>query len=249
MDNSTYVALSLAQAMERELDMTANNMANANTAGFKGEHMIFESYLLDGAGVQEGEDISFVLDKGSFLDTTQGPVSQTANPLDLALLGQGWFSYETTDGQLAYGRDGRFTLDTQGNIITLNGSRLLDVGGGSITVPQDAGELTIARDGTISSAANGVLGQIGVFDLPDLQSLELIGGGMFVRPDGSKAPLQVSSVNTEVVQGSIEGSNIEPVMEMTRLMQVQRAYERAINLMNDEDDLRQTTLQRLNNVS
>ena len=250
MDNSTYVALSLAQAMRQELDVTANNIANANTAGFKGEHIVFESYLHEGGGIEDSQDISFVTDVGSYLDARQGPMTQTGNPLDVALLGKGWMSYETAEGQVAYGRDGRFALDQQGVLITTSGARVLDVGGGTITIPPDAGELTISRDGTISSGTNGVIGQIGVFDLPDLQALMRIGNGLLVRPEGSgPAPARLSALETEVVQGSIEGSNVEPVSEMTRLMEIQRAYERAINLMSGEDDLRRDTLRRLSQTT
>ena len=250
MDNSTYVALSLAQAMRQELDVTANNIANANTAGFKGEHIVFESYLHDRAGVDADQDISFVTDAGSFTDTRQGPMTQTGNPLDIALLGKGWLSYETAEGQIAYGRDGRFAVDQQGNLITMSGARVLDVGGGAIALPPDAGDLTISRDGTISSINNGVIGQIGVFDLPDIQALVRIGNGLLTRSEGAgPAPAQISALETEVVQGSIEGSNVEPVTEMTRLMEIQRAYERAVNLMSGEDELRRDTLRRLGQIA
>lgn len=245
MDNSNYVALSLAQAMRRELDVTANNIANANTAGFKGEHLMFESYLHDGSGTSEREGVSYVIDGGSYLNTQQGPLTQTGNPLDVALMGDGWFSYETGEGQTTYGRDGRFTLDTQGYLVTLNGARVLDEGGSAIAVPQGASELSITRDGTLSAANTGVIGRLVVFDLPDLQSMERMGGGMFIRPEGAPAPARIAALQTEVVQGSIEGSNVQPVTEMTRMMEIQRAYDRAVNLMSGEDDLRRDTLRRL----
>ena len=245
MDNSNYVALSLAQAMQRDLDVTANNIANANTAGFKGEHIVFESYLHDSADPQVTEDVSFVLDSGSYLDDRQGPLSETGNPLDVALLGKGWFSYRTPEGDMAYGRDGRFVTSPQGDLMPLSGSMVLDAGGGEIALPPGTGDVVISRDGTISTADGGVIAQIGVFDLPELQSLERIGNGMFVRAEGAAPAVQIAALETEVVQGSIERSNIEPVVEMTRLMEIQRAYERAVNLMTAEDDLRRDTLQKL----
>lgn len=249
MDNSSYVALSLAQAMRRELDVTTNNIANANTAGFKGEHIVFESYLHEGSGTEEREGVSYVIDGGSYLDNQQGPLTQSGNPLDVALLGKGWFSYRTDAGQTAYGRDGRFTLNEQGNLVTLNGAQVLDAGGGAIAVPPGAGGLEISRDGTISSEANGVIGRIGVFDIDDLQSFERIGGGMFVRPESAGEPPLIAAMETEVVQGSIEGSNVQPVTEMTRMMEIQRAYDRAVNLMSGEDDLRRDTLRRLSQAT
>jgi len=245
MDNSNYVALSLAQAMRRDMDVTANNIANATTAGFKGEHIVFESYMHEASGTDTNSEINFVMDAGSFLDDSQGPLTQTGNPLDLAILGKGWFSYQTPDGRTAYGRDGRFVLDQQGNLMTLTGALVLDEGGNPIAIPEDAGAIEIARDGTMSSETNGVIGKVGVFELPDLQALERIGNGLFVRAPGSPEAQDIDAIHTEVVQGSIERSNIEPVTEMTRMMQIQRAYERAINLMSGEDDLRRDTLRRL----
>ncbi|GHF36237.1 flagellar basal-body rod protein FlgF [Seohaeicola zhoushanensis] len=245
MDNSTYVALSLAQSMRRDLDVTANNIANANTAGFKGEHIVFESYLHKGGAENAETEISFVAETGSFTDDSQGALSQTGNALDVALLGKGWLSYRTEDNQIAYGRDGRFTVDTDGALVTLSGARVLDTGGGEISIPPGAGDIEIARDGTISSSIAGPIARIGVFDLPDLQALNRLGNGMLVRPPGTGTGLQVPAERTEVVQGSIESSNVQPVTEMTRLMEIQRSYERAINLMNGSDELRRDTLQRL----
>lgn len=245
MDNTGYVALSLAQAMRRELDVTSNNIANASTAGYKGEHIVFENYLHDDAGLNESEDVSFVLDTGSYLDARQGPVSETGNPLDVAILGQGWLSYQTPEGQTAYGRDGRFAVNAQGTLVTLSGAPVLDTGGGVINIPQDAGEVMISRDGTISTANNGPIGRLGLFALPDLQALDRIGAGMFVRAEGAPPAVALAATDSEIVQGSIEGSNVQPVVEMTRMIEIQRAYERAVNLMSSEDDLRRDTLRRL----
>ena len=247
MDNSTYVALSLAQVMRRELDVTANNIANANTAGFKGEHIVFDSYLYD-SGESGAQPISFVTDAGSFLDNRQGPLSQTGNPLDVGLLGKGFMSYRTPEGQLAYGRDGQFTVDARGNLVTMAGNQLLDAGGTPIALPQDAGEISIARDGTISGSEAGVIAQIGVFDLPDLQGMLRLGNGMLGQPEDGQRATQMTALETEVVQGSVEASNVEPVTEMTRMMEIQRSYERAVNLMSGEDDLRRDTLRRIGQI-
>ena len=127
MDNGTYVSLSLATAMRNALDVTANNIANANTAGFKGERVEFDSYMLRETGTEDGRETDFLIDQGSFMDPAQGAMSRTGNPLDLALQGDGWFAYET-DGGTAYGRDGRFALSPDGNLVTLNGALRSDAG-------------------------------------------------------------------------------------------------------------------------
>lgn len=244
MDNSTYVSLSLATALQRNLDVTANNMANANTAGFKGERVVFSSYLHRDDTASTGHT-NFLIDRGSYINTQQGAVSHTGNPLDVALRGSGWFAYETPQGQRAYGRDGHFATDAQGNLVTMSGARVLDIAGNQIALPPDAGtDLSISRTGMISSLANGAIAQIGVFELPDVQAYERIGNGMFVPPDIEGLRPPVPDEITEVVQGAVEGSNVQPVVEMTRMMSIQKAYERAVQLMNGEDELRRDLLRR-----
>lgn len=243
MDNSTFVSLSLNSVLVRELNMTANNIANANTAGFKGERLTFDNFI-----VREGDDeTAFVVSNASFLDEKQGAVTYTGNTLDVALQGKGWFSYRTTEGQIVYGRDGRFNVDTQGNLVTLNGDHVLDDGGGDITFPPDtAGIATISKDGTISAEGNGTIAKIGVFALPDIQSFERIGAGRFTPPKSGGGVTEATiDTSTQVLQGAVEGSNVQPVLEMTRLIEMQRAYERSSKLMDGEDDLRRKTLQQI----
>ncbi|WP_341212415.1 flagellar basal-body rod protein FlgF [uncultured Limimaricola sp.] len=249
MDNSTYVSLSLATAMHNALDVTANNIANANTAGFKGERVVFDSYLHRETGVDESRNTEFLIDQGSYMNPEQGAMSRTGNPLDLALQGDSWFGYETSDGRTAYGRDGRFALDPNGALVTLSGAKVLDAGGAPISLPPDlGGEVSISQDGTISTLTGGVIGRVGLFDLPDLQSYERIGSGMFVPPEGVDTARPATS-GTRVVQGMIESSNVQPVVEMTRLMAIQQAYERALKLVGGEDDLTRDMLRRIGSVT
>ncbi|MGR3465438.1 flagellar basal-body rod protein FlgF [Limimaricola sp.] len=244
MDNSTYVSLSLATAMRNALDVTANNIANANTAGFKGERVVFDSYLHRASGTDENVETDFLIDQGSYMDPNQGAMSRTGNPLDLALQGDGWFGYETEAGT-AYGRDGRFALDPDGALVTLSGARVLDPGGAPIALPPDTGgEVKISEDGTISTQGGGVIGRVGLFELPDLQGYERIGAGMFVAPDAGDTARPAND-GTRVVQGAVEGSNVQPVVEMTRLMAIQQAYERALKLVSSEDDLTRDMLRRI----
>lgn len=241
MDNSTFVSLSLNSALKRELDLTANNIANANTAGFKGEHMSFESYLVD----TNGGETEFVIDSGSFMDKRQGPVSYTGNTLDVALQGTGWFSYMTAEDRVSFGRDGQFRVNALGTLVTLNGDRVLDDGGGEITFPPDtAGVAIISADGTISARGAGTIAKIGVYSLPGLQSYERIGSGRFVPPEGEVAPFIIDDT-TRVMQGALEGSNVQPVLEMTRLIDIQRAYERSTKLMESANELRRKALQQI----
>ena len=145
MDNSTYVALSQLTALERQLDVTANNIANANSTGFKAERVLFESYLNPDSTDVTGEGTSYLIDRGSYLDDRSGVVLQTGNPLDMALSGAGWFAYELEDGQQAFGRDGNFVLDPQGRVVTTSGAQVLDAGGAPLAAAGHGGPLRAAR--------------------------------------------------------------------------------------------------------
>lgn len=243
MSETSYISISLAASLQRQLDITANNIANANTAGYKGEHVVFESFMQKNAGI--GLDpAEFVRDTGSYIDTRPGAMVQTGNPLDLALHGEGWFSYRTADGQQTYGRDGSFTLDAQGNLIVLSGAKVLDEGGAPIMLPTEGiGTLSVSEDGTISGNGTGPLARIGVFDIPEIQSYKRIGSGMLIAPDAAATPRP--ALSTQVMQGSLELSNVNPIREMTRLIDVQRAYERANTLMGNADTLRRDSLRRI----
>jgi flagellar basal-body rod protein FlgF len=246
MDTISHVALSLAAAMRREMNVTANNIANANTSGFRSERVAFETFL--DAGGAPGDDSDFVIDAGSYVDMRPGALASTGNPLDVALNGPGWFAYRAEDGRTAYGRDGRFMVDGEGNLVTVTGAQVLDAGGGPIGVPPDAGAVEIAPDGTLSSEAGVPLARIGVFDLPAIQRFERLGGGLFVPPEGEGAGA-VPAVGTRVVQGALEQSNVQPIVEMTRLMDIQKAYERATQLTRTHDELARDAIRRIGRQS
>ncbi len=246
MDTISHVALSLEAAMRREMEVTANNIANANTSGFRSERVVFEAFVETGSE-SEGEN-SFVIDVGSYADLRAGALSATGNPLDVALSGTGWLAYRTEDGRTAYGRDGRFSIDADGNLVTVTGTQVLDIGGGTIAVPPDAGSIEIASDGTLSTEAGVPLARIGVFDLPGIQSFERLGGGLFVPPEGQQAGA-VPALGTTVVQGSLEASNLQPIVEMTRLMEIQKAYERATKITQTHDELARDAIRRIGSQS
>ncbi|MGI3170966.1 flagellar basal-body rod protein FlgF [Pseudooceanicola sp. C21-150M6] len=248
MDNTTYVALSLARAMQRDLDVTANNIANANTAGFKAERVVFSSYLHPDEGAEVGEGTNFVVDEGSFLDEQQGAFTRTDNPLDVAVRGKAWMSYRTPEGTQAFGRDGQFEVNANGTLVTLSGAHVLDEGGADIVIPPGAGEIKISVDGTIASDNAGVLGKIGLFDLPDIQSYVRLGASMIAPPEG-RASMARAAQGSELAQGTLELSNVQPIQEVTRLMMIQKAYDQATKLMTTEDELKKDMLRRMGQMS
>ncbi|TMV83452.1 flagellar hook basal-body protein, partial [Thioclava sp. BHET1] len=162
--------------------------------------------------------------------------------------GQGWFSYQTAAGQTAYGRDGRLTIDAQGDLVTMSGAKLLDSGGSPIAIPVATGSrISIAGDGSITDDQGVNIGKVGVYAIPDASSYQRIGSGMMIPPDGSATTASIDT-DPHVSQGFIEQSNVQPVLEMTRMMEIQRAYERAMKLMEDQDTLRQQVLTQLGQI-
>lgn len=245
MDNSNFVSLSLARSLEQSLDIVANNIANSNTAGFKAERSDFQDIVEKNLGDAGKDDVSFVYNSGSHLDTRAGALEKTGNPLDVAISGDGWFGYQTTTGQTAYGRDGRFVINAQGDLVTTKGDQVLDAGGAPIAIPANTGgAVSIAGDGTISDAQGNQVGKIGVFSVPGIAEYQRIGDGMMVDPTGAGAAAQPAE-NARLSQGFIEQSNVQPVLEMTRMIDIQRAYERAMKLLDDTNTLRQQTISQL----
>ena len=243
MDNSSYVALSGQMALRRQLSVVANNMANANTAGYKGEHARFEEYLhKQGPGKDK---VSFVIDQASYLDTRQGGLTQTGNPLDIALQGEGWLAYEGQGGQTLFGRDGRMTISAQGDLVTVSGNRVLDEGGAPISIPQGSGQLSISSDGVVSGQDGAQIATVGVFRVDDIQGYDRLGNGMFAASEELGEAALLPDETTRIAQGFVEESNIQPIVEMTKLMEVQRAYDRSSKLSENADDLRKRTLQTL----
>ena len=244
MTNITYVSLSQATALKRSLNMTAHNLANATTAGFKASHPLFES--VEDNSIESG--ISYVQDRGSYLELTDGALTPTGNPLDIALSGEGWLSFQLEGGGTGYSRHGRLVVDVDGQLKTAAGRPLLDAGGGPITLPDGVGQdITITTGGTITDRAGAVLGTIGVFAIGNAERMTSLGQGMYALPGNATAPEQ--SANPKVKQGFVESSNVEAVLEMTRLIDIQRAYENAVKLMNQDDDLTKSAVERLGRTS
>lgn len=242
MGTSGSVSLSLAMALERSLALSAHNLANATTAGYKSVQPLFESSPADTS--DPGKSINFVQDKGTYLNVSQGALLQTDNPLDVAISGEGWFGFETTGGGSAYGRFGQLVVDVDGQMTSNGGRPILDTNGAPIILPNTAGQgISIAADGTITDDEGTILGQLGVFEVANPAALSPIGRGLFADPSGAVG-FQPAE-NSKVAQGYIEASNVEPVLEMVRLIDIQRAYESSVKLMDEEHSLTKQAIQRL----
>ncbi len=245
MQNATYIALSGQMAMQRQMDVVANNLANLSTAGFKGEETLFSQYLVRAAGTNG--PLAFAEDAGTTRDLRQGSLSATSNPLDFAIQGSGYFTVQTPLGP-RYTRNGHFQLDSQGTLVTSQGYPVLAAGGQPIVMPANARGVTVAPDGTISagqagSATQTQLGQLQVVDFASAQAVTPSANGLWVT---DQAPQPSTST---VQQGMIEESNVQPVVELTRMLTVGRAATNFKNFLDAEDQRRGNAIDKLSQTS
>ena len=231
MQSNLYVALSAQSALSRRMEQIAHNVSNANTAGFRADGVKFDALVTRRADA----DVAYASDGTTFISRMKGSTSRTGNPLDVAVAGDGWFSIMTPNGT-AYTRDGRMQMTETGALRTVAGFPVLDAGGTAILLDPAGGTPEIARDGMITQGGRQI-GAIGLFAIdPDARLTRSENSG--VVPDRPATAILDFGVNG-VVQGSIEGSNVNPVLEMTRLIAVQRAFEN----ISASLDMADTTLQ------
>jgi flagellar basal-body rod protein FlgF len=241
MDNAIYVGLSKQMILRKEMDIIANNIANMDTTGFKVESMIQKTDPKAPAYTFGGpRPVKFVSPDGVARDFTQGAMNQTGNPLDMAIEGKGMFQVRTADGA-RFTRDGRFTLDNAGRLVTQTGNVVLDEGGGEIQIDPERGQLSVGADGTLSQGAERV-GKIGVFEFTSLGVLEKTGDNL-LRNGSNQQP--TPATEAKVRQGYVEASNVKPVIEISRMMEVSRSYERTVKMIDSEADLSRRAVERL----
>lgn len=226
MDNAGYVSLSRQSGLKRELNSIANNIANINTTGFRREGVVFSEHV---KRLDSGDPSVSIASAGHhYIDMTPGEIRLTGNPLDFAIEGEGFFTIEGPDGPRLT-RAGAFTLNAEGELVTQDGARVLDDGGGAIVFPPNAVGLAGAQDGTLS--ANGqVVGRLGVVTVDPL-SLSRVGGNLFATNAGVE-PLEAFSVR----QGAIESSNVSAVAEIAHMIEVQRTYEMGQKFLQSDDE-------------
>jgi len=219
MQNSLYVALSSQLALEKRLSTTAQNVANMATAGYRAEETKFSAVI---AQATRGA-VAFVGAGDTFISRAAGPVTKTDSPLDIAVQGDAWLSVGGPKGPV-YTRDGRLTLDATGRLTNLAGQPVLDPGGAPLLLDPQQGPPTIGRDGSIMQGINQV-GAIGLFTFDPKAAISRAGPNA-VSPSLPARPVQ-DFTRIGVVQGHLEGSNVNPILEMTKLITIQRAFESA----------------------
>ena len=244
MDNSLLVSLSHQLASYRAMDVIANNIANVSTPGFKREAAKFEEYvaMMRPAEGQKGmQPVSFVKDAGVMRDSSQGNVEQTGATYDVAIAGSGFFQVQTPTG-MRYTCDGHFSLDANGNLVTSQGFQVQG-DGGAITITPNDGDINIAPDGTISSVVRGVgnqLAKLKVVDFANPGALTKEGSNLYST---TQTPTTPATVN--IRQGALEASNVQPVIEISHMIEVMRAYEATSTLSKSQEDMMQSAIDKL----
>jgi flagellar basal-body rod protein FlgF len=245
MDNAIYVGLSRQILLQRELDIVANNLANVDTAGFKFEQLMSQDDQVSTPAPGGGAPtpIDYVTAAGVARDYTQGPLTQTGSPLDVAIDGKGFFTVSTASGP-RYTRDGRFKLDPTGKLVTQDGDAVQGDGGDIVLDPKK-GPVTISDTGEISQSGQ-IVGKLTAVTFDSLAALSKDGGNLY-RNDSNLTPQPATSA--ELRQGMLEGSNVQPVSQITRLIEINRAYDAIASMMASTGQLANSAVQRLGSVS
>jgi flagellar basal-body rod protein FlgF len=244
MDNGIYVGLSRQMVLRRELDIVANNIANADTTGFKVESLAEKTNAAEPAVTLQGpRPVKFVGEDGVLRDFGQGGLRRTDAPLDVAIEGQGFFQVNTATGP-RFTRDGRFRLDPNGQIVTAAGQPVADDGGGAITLDPEKGPVTIAEDGTITQGTERVA-KLGVVNFATAATLEKVGDNLYRNTSNQQAQ---PNPDAKVRQGMLENSNVQPIAEITRMIQVSRAYEQMARIMEAQTELSKSAVERMGRV-
>jgi flagellar basal-body rod protein FlgF len=227
MQSGLYVALSAQIALERRLNTIADNVANANTVGFRKTDVRFED-VVSGLG---DESVAFTSPGASYLPDKSGPLRETGNPFDFAIEGDAWFAVETPAGTIMT-RDGRFTMLDTGELVTLEGYPVLDPGGAGLLLNPQGGPPAAGNDGILRQDGQ-LMGAIGLYEFEPGEDFVRHGGSGIV-PRGAPVPV-VDRADIGVAQGFVEESNVNPMHEMTRLIMVQRAFENTAALIRDTE--------------
>jgi flagellar basal-body rod protein FlgF len=248
VENSSLVGLSRQMALRRELDVVANNLANIGTAGFKAEQVKFSEYMMPVASAEifpsnRDKRLSYVEDRMTWQDFSAGPIQITDNQYDLAVDGDAFFAVQTPEG-VRYTRNGQFQIDTQGTLVTNEGYPVLS-NSGPIQFADTETAVTFGPDGTISTD-QGPRGRLLLTVFADPQSLASVGSSLF-RSDDAGTELQPGRGG--VKQYAVEKSNVQSVVETTRLIELSRSYQSMAKMLERNDELRSTAIERLGSVT
>jgi len=232
METTAVIAASRQGALRRQLEVVANNLANMSTNGYKGSQMMFVEHVVKSKGGERliSPKLTYTRDIATRIDTSDGAIEKTDNPLDLAIRNEGFFVVRDVNGKEFYTRNGQFQLDNTGQIINQQGHALLAGTGQPVILGPTDTEIQVGRDGVISTE-NGQLGKLRVVKFENPQDLKRTSGALYTS---DKPATDVE--NADVIQGALEGSNIEPISEMARMIQLHRNFESVKSFIEREDE-------------
>ncbi len=240
MVSGKYSALSGAIAREQSMANVASNLANVNTIGYKKASVSFDSLLQGAKQTEETKGINYSRTKGNFTDFTPGPITETGNPLDMAIHGDGFFKVQGPNGIL-YTRRGDFTLDQNGNLQTSNGLQVLNQANGPINIPNTAtNQISVSSLGEISimgrDGSSAVVGTVGVVTINDPSKLKREADTTFsLQPDGQETVV----TQPTLAIGSLENSNVNMTEAMTLMIDSLRTFETYHKVLKSYSDLSQ----------
>ena len=240
MDNTLLVGLSQQLAAYRSMEVIANNLANLSTPAYKRESVKFEEFVQQSQpseGQGGPQSVSFVQDAGLLRDLNEGRLDKTGNTFDLAVGGKGYFVVQTAAGD-RYTRNGHLTLNGEGQLVTDSGDPIMG-DGGAITVTADDGDVHIAPDGTVSGK-QGQMAKLKLVDFDNERDMQKQGMSLYST---DQSPTAVSKPN--ILQGTLETSNVEPVLEISHMIDVMRAYQATTTLSQSEDQLKLQAIDKL----
>lgn len=235
---SIYLLTSRALGQQNAMDATSSNVANANTHGYRRQEVDFQELI---GGTPARPAGRFTQDMGFRSNFEQGGMDPTGNPLDLALNGEGMFGIEV-DGEVQYTRNGQFNIDVNGALVTGDGMPVLNVGGGEIVLPTDATNINITADGTIT-ADGELVDQVGVYEFPENAALIRIGENRFINANNDVEEAQPGTA--QVLQGMLETSNVNSVMETVKMTEILRSYQSTQRIIQNIEELEQRAIREI----
>lgn len=253
MENTLLIGLSRQVALERQMDVIANNVANVNTNGFKADRTLFSEYLMPTAredNFASGRDrrLSHVIDRATMHDFAQGSPDATRNPLDVAISGDGMFVVQTPGGE-RYTRDGNFQIDNQGQLVNAAGYPVLG-NNGPIRFQQTDKEINIAADGTVTvlegiNRIDSIRAKLRIVNFTQPQRLVKEGSNLYSLGEGNAVQPDTKST---LAQGFIERSNVNAIQEMSRMIEINRIYTQIASMLQQQHDLHKSAIDKLADV-
>lgn len=237
MENSLFIALSRQMTVRRQLESVANNLANANTAGYKSERLMFVEYLSKSDNGKS--QMHFVQDLASARNHNPGKYEQSGNAFDMAIEGPGFFVVETPQGEQRFTRDGQFRMDQDGKLITRDGFPVLGEGDAPILFQPNDVDIAVRADGTVS-AGDQVRGKLKIVEFENPYRMKRAEGNLLKSNDAPDA-----AEKSSVIQGMIEGSNVQPILEITEMMHAMRSYQSAGKFIESEHERQRRAIDRL----